>query len=153
MAKFSGCMSLFFIISVSALTGSASSKHDPGQCPIGMEGHYKITDTSDMNVYVQRNADKNLVIYFQIENGSASEPSVVDGKYTTVTYVGDDGKIFDAGKKISYCRKSAVYAIFESNGRSPIESNTSITTVVPGGLQVQQIEPVKSDSKVWPRVK
>lgn len=127
-------------------------KHDPKQCPKGIEGHYKISADSDMNVYVTRNADKNLVIQFQTDDGVAGDPSIVDGKYEVVNSVHDDGSSYEAGKSVYFCQNSAVYSKFVSNDESDIASNTTKFTVVPHGLEVQEVIPASSDVKFWPRV-
>lgn len=126
-------------------------KHDPAQCPVGAEGHYKISANSDMNVFVTRNSDGNLEIQFQIDGGASGDPIIVDGNFTAVNSVHDDGSSYELGQSAYFCQNSAIYSKFISNDESQVESNITKMTPVPQGMQVQKIVPLSNDIKIWPR--
>ena len=127
-------------------------QHDPKQCPVGMDGYYKITDASDMHFKVSRDLNNNLVLQFIVAGGLSGQPTIVHGRYAPVNSVRADGTPYVLGHTLSFCKDSAVYSKFISNDESEVESKTTKLTVVTNGLQVEQVAPTASGPKVWPRV-
>jgi hypothetical protein len=149
-------LSTFFVYGACGTHAFASEidvKHDPSQCPVGIEGHYKVSATSSMNIDIFRNSDGNLAIQFRIDGGVGSNPHIVDGKFVPIVSVDDGGNSYEMGVSAYFCQNSAIYSVFRSNDELQDPSNTTKFSVVSQGVRVEQIAPTHGNVKVWPRMR